>query len=173
MILYLIGFMGSGKSTTGTRLASKLGWEFIDLDTEIENKTGLTISQIFSEKGEEFFRSLETELLHELGNRKDLVISCGGGTPCFNNNMDYMNSRGHTIYLKLQARALTDRLIKSSANRPLIKGLSEKELQEYIEAALHNREPYYNMSKSIIKGLSLDLSQLIDHLKSEGLYNPL
>src|SRR5512133_3442701 len=99
-VIYLIGFMGSGKSTAGRELARLLGWSFTDLDTEVEKREGKTIRQIFAQKGEEYFRNLETKVLRDLNTLANSVISTGGGTPCHSDNMDFMLENGLTIYLK-------------------------------------------------------------------------
>ena len=124
--VYLIGFMGSGKTTTGLKLASLLGWEFKDLDKNIEENTGMTIPEIFSHHGEAYFREVESRILRSVEPVKNTVISTGGGTPCYSDNMDFMLNTGLTIYLKLNAGQLKSRLSDSNGERPLIKDLSEE-----------------------------------------------
>ena len=172
MVIYLLGFMGSGKTTAGKKLAAKLGWEFKDLDKHIEDKLGTTINEIFEGQGEEEFRRIETEELISLSTSRNLVLSCGGGTPCFNNNISLMNESGHTIYLRMSVKALKSRLLNSKSGRPLIKDLDEKELEAYIKETLSVRESYYMKSKGVVDALNLDIRQLSDHLESQGLYNP-
>ena len=135
-IVYIIGFMGCGKTTAGRKLASMLGWSFTDLDKTIEANTGETIPEIFSQKGENYFREVEAGILKSLKHHTNTVISTGGGTPCYGDNMDYMLETGLTIYLKLTPAQLKSRLLESTGKRPLIKDLSEEELLGFIEEKL-------------------------------------
>jgi shikimate kinase len=164
-ILYLIGFMGSGKSTVGKKLASLLEWSFIDLDNKIEEKTGRTISELFSEYGEESFRKIESEVLRSLKYQTNTVISTGGGTPCFENNIDFMNETGLTMYLKLNPMQLKGRLSESKGERPLIKDLSNPELLGFIENKLAAREQYYSKAELHIHGFDIDYDALISLVK--------
>jgi len=148
--IYLIGFMGSGKSTTGRRLAAYLNWSFLDLDEIIEKNTGMKIRDIFSEKGEEFFRLSESAALKETEFVSNTVIATGGGAPCFGRNMDFMLGHGLTIYLSLTPDKLKERLAKSDGKRPLLKGIGKENLEEYISAKLEEREKWYLSAKLII-----------------------
>jgi shikimate kinase len=158
-IVYLIGFMGSGKSTAGRKLASHLGWSFIDLDDKIEFRAGKAIKDIFSEHGEEYFRELESEVLKEFQNQTDIVISTGGGTPCFSGNMEYMNRTGLTVYLKLNPGQLKSRLAGTREERPLLKNLDDNSLLNFIEEKLEFREKWYSMADLIVDGFSADIVQ--------------
>jgi shikimate kinase len=136
--------MGSGKTTIGKVLANELGYSFIDMDTYIEHKMFQSVSQIFSEKGEKEFRLIEQSALHEIAEFENVVISTGGGAPCFFNNMDYMNARGLTVYLQLTPSELANRLENSHANkRPLIANRKGQELLQFIEDGLSKREAFY------------------------------
>jgi shikimate kinase len=147
--IFLIGYMGSGKTTIGKLLAEKLGYSFIDMDSHIEESQFKTVTQIFSELGEERFRLLERECLHEVAEFEDVVISTGGGAPCFFDNIDYMNSHGLTVYLNLSPAQLTERLEASKANkRPLLAERKGEELQQFIADGLAKRDPFY--SKAIL-----------------------
>jgi len=159
-ILYIIGFMGSGKTTTGIRVASLLDWSFIDLDKKIEEHTGLKIPEIFSLHGEDHFRIIEAEVLRSLVTVTNTVISTGGGTPCFGSNMELMLQTGLTVYLKLTPGQLLSRLNSSSEERPLIKNLSGENLLNFIEDKLKFREKWYERSELIINGFDPDLSNL-------------
>ena len=128
-IVYIIGFMGSGKSTAGKKLASLLGWSFIDLDKKIEEHTGKTIPEIFSQHGENYFRNVEAEVLRSLESQTKTVISTGGGTPCHGDNMDFMLETGLTLYLKLTSDQLKSRLSESKGERPLLKKLKKRIVQ--------------------------------------------
>jgi len=163
--IFLIGFMGSGKSTLGAQLARRLDFQFMDMDKLIEDTAELTIPEIFNEHGEEVFRKWEYDILLELCRREKLVISTGGGAPCHLGMMDLMNANGCTIYIELSPEALKDRLIQSRTERPLIKGKSEEELLEFITTLLSEREQYYSRSNLIVNGVNLNSKQLADLLK--------
>lgn len=151
--IFLIGYMGSGKSAMGRLLAKSLGLQFYDLDSYIEGKFYLTIAQIFDQQGEESFREKERLCLHELSEIEDVVIATGGGAPCFFDNMDFMNQKGHTLYLDLSVSQLQARLESSRAGvRPLLKDKSSWELQDYIEENLQKRMPFYSQAKHHISG---------------------
>ena len=164
--IYIIGFMGSGKSTAGKKLASLLGWTFVDLDKSIEEFAGKSIPEIFEQDGETVFRQIETKILRNLNSLKNTVISTGGGTPCYNDNMEYMLGTGLTLYLKLTPGQLKSRLSKSNGERPLIKDLGPRELQSFIEKKLADRERWYDRSDIIIEGIDLDVSMLLENVKS-------
>ena len=158
--------MGSGKTTAGKKLAALLGWSFIDLDKKIEGNEGKTIPEIFSENGEEYFRVSESSLLENLNLEKDTVISTGGGTPCYNNNMNIMLESGLTIYLKLTPLQLRSRLSGSKDERPLIKDLDHEMLLSFIKEKLSAREKYYKRSIIIVDGFDLDINSLLCKVKS-------
>lgn len=164
--VYIIGFMGSGKSTAGRKLATSLGWAFIDLDRRIEEKAGKTIPLIFSQNGEEHFRKIESETLHELDSGSNTVVSTGGGTPCHGKNMDFMLETGLTIYIKMTPGQLTSRLLVSSGERPLIKNIPDEKLMDFIENKLAVREKWYRRASIIADGTSLDISQLDSQVRS-------
>ncbi|MCJ7449823.1 MAG: shikimate kinase [Bacteroidales bacterium] len=159
-IVYIIGFMGSGKSTAGKKLAGKLGWAFIDLDKKIEEKSGKTISRIFSSDGEDFFRKIEAEVLKSMKNQTETVISTGGGTPCYGDNMDFMLKTGVTIYLKRTPAQLKKRLAESSGKRPLIQDIPDEQLLNFIEEKLVYREKWYNKAKISIESLKINYTLL-------------
>ena len=151
--VFLIGYMGSGKTTIGKLVAEKLGYGFVDMDAHIEEKYFNTISNIFAELGEEQFRLMEQRCLHEVSDFEDVIISTGGGAPCFFDNMEYMKSQGLTIYLKLTAAELTERLEASQANkRPLIAGRSGEELKKFIADGLAKREAFYLQAAYALSG---------------------
>jgi shikimate kinase len=145
--------MGSGKTTIGKLVAARLGYGFVDMDTHIENKQFKSVSQIFSEKGEAEFRRLEQSCLHEVAEFDDVIIATGGGAPCFFDNMDYMNSHGLTVYLKLTAKELADRLEAIGGNkRPLIASKKGEELRQFIAEGLSGREPFYDKAVYSLSG---------------------
>ena len=153
-IIYIIGFMGSGKSTMGKRLAALMGWQFLDLDEKIEEIAGKTIARIFSEDGEEEFRKIESETLKNLNPVANVIISTGGGTPCHSGNMDYMLEKGITVYLKMTPGQLASRLHDSSAERPLLKNIPDEKLLSFIGDKLCDREQWYSRAGIIVDGLN-------------------
>tara|TARA_B100000795_G_scaffold269750_1_gene260199 strand:- start:2041 stop:2562 length:522 start_codon:yes stop_codon:yes gene_type:complete len=147
--VFLIGFMGCGKSTFGRKLAKQLEWEFIDLDDYIEEQERCSISEIFKNKGEAYFRDLETKALQDSNQWINTIVSTGGGTPCFNDNIDLINKIGLSIYIKLSPEDLKIRLDGEKAKRPLIADLSDGELLSFIKLKLSERNTYYSSSKMI------------------------
>lgn len=159
--VFITGFMGSGKTTFGRALAKELGYQFIDLDLYIEARFRRTVAQLFAEKGETEFRRIERAMLHEVGEMADVVVSCGGGTPCFFDNAEYMNSAGTTVYLRASRERLIDRLARSRGRRPLIAGLTREDLGNYIDRALNDRAAHYNKARiSFESDLLEDASQI-------------
>ena len=140
--IILIGYMGAGKTTVGKALAAELGVPFYDLDWFITTRYRRSVPEIFAERGEEGFRDLERRMLHEAAEFEDIVLSCGGGTPCFFDNMDYMNSLADTIYLKATPEVLAAHLRMGKGKRPLLEGKSPEELEDTIRQMLTAREPY-------------------------------
>ncbi len=161
MIIFLIGFMGSGKSTLGKRLAKKLQYEFIDMDHFIEEKNGMTVQEIFAKRGEPWFRDQEEQFLETVDITINLVVATGGGAPCHGRNMELMNKKGITVYLKLNPPVLANRLINARVIRPLVAGLNHEELLAYIETKIADREPYYSQAKCIIKGENVRTEHVI------------
>lgn len=146
-LIFLIGFMGVGKTTIGKKLAKKLSIPFLDLDYLIEKKFKISINDFFEKYGEPTFRKEETLMLEEVitGNQS-AIVSVGGGLPCFNENMKRMNEAGTTCYLHRPAKELFQRLINSKAERPLLKDLNDEELLQFIEKKIEEREVYYNQA---------------------------
>lgn len=145
--VFLVGYMGVGKTTIGKLLSKELDVEFIDLDKYIENRYRKTIQEIFSEKGEAKFRIIECEMLREVATFHNVLISTGGGTPCFFNNMDLMNQHGVTIYIKASINQLVSRLLASRNVRPIIQNKSPEELKEFVKGHLAERDIYYSKAK--------------------------
>jgi shikimate kinase len=163
--IFLIGFMGSGKSTIGSRLARRIDYQHVDMDHLIEETAGMTIPGIFKEHGELVFRKWEKDILIELCRRENIVISTGGGAPCHDDLIAVMNEHGITIYIDLPGQVLKERLLHSKTERPLIKGMSEAELLEFISGKLKEREPFYRMAHHIVDGVSLNVDELVALLK--------
>ena len=145
--IILIGYMGAGKTTIGRALAKELGLDFYDLDWYIENRRRKKIPQIFEELGEEGFRKIEHNMLHEVAEFEDIIISCGGGTPCFFDNIDYMNQQAQVVYLHCTPEVLHGHLMMGRVERPLIKGKSPEELISFIKEQLATREQYYTKAR--------------------------
>lgn len=135
--------MAAGKTTLGKALAHDLGLQFIDLDHYIESRYRCTVSQLFAERGEEAFRQIERNMLHEVAEFEDVVISTGGGTPCFFDNMDYMNAQGTTVFLEASVDVIHTRLTIARVKRPLVVNKTAEELRQYITEMLERRAPYY------------------------------
>jgi shikimate kinase len=150
--LFLIGMMGSGKSFWAQRLSEKMNIDWMDLDQQIEKATSLTIKEIFAAYGEEYFREKEKDALHELSNYSNLIIAVGGGTPCFYNNMKWMDDHGITIWIDEPVEILAERLKKEKAHRPLIKDLSDEELFSFLSKKSAERASYYSQSQFHLKG---------------------
>lgn len=145
--IIIIGYMGAGKTTVGKALAKELGLQFYDLDWYIESRRHKTVPQIFAETGEEGFRKIEYDMLHEVAEFEDVVISCGGGTPCFFDNIDYMNRQGQVVYLKAEPEILYKHLKMGKTERPLLKGKSHEELLTFINEQLSRRAPFYEKAR--------------------------
>ena len=145
--IFLTGYMGSGKTTLGRALAADLNVQFIDLDHYIEQRYRKTIAQLFAENGEDGFRAIERRMLHEVGEFEDVIISTGGGTPCFFDNIEFMNAQGTTIYLDVPVERLFIRLCIARSKRPLIKDKNDEELRAFIIEQLEKRAPHYNKAQ--------------------------
>ena len=158
--IVLIGYMGSGKTTVGKALAKEIGLPFYDLDWYIESRMRKKVSQIFAERGEEGFRVIERNMLHEVAEFEDVVISCGGGTPCFFDNMDYLNSQAQVVYLRCEPEVLRMHLLMGKGDRPLLKGKSPEELIDYISEQVAYREQFYTKAR-----YTLDVSLMDNYEK--------
>lgn len=154
--IIIIGYMGAGKTTVGKVLAQTLGLPFYDLDWYIESRMRRTVKQLFDERGEDGFRLVERNMLHEAAEFEDVVISCGGGTPCFFDNMDYMNEQGDTVYLKASPEVLYGHLKMGKTVRPLLLNKTPEEVQVFIREQLKQREPFYSKARHTIDVNLLD-----------------
>lgn len=139
--------MGAGKTTLGKQLAKELNLPFYDLDWYIETRMRKKVAEIFAERGEDGFRVIERNMLHEVAEFENVVISCGGGTPCFYDNIDYMNGQADVVYLKGTPDVLCRHLRMGKSVRPLIVGKNDEELRSFIEEQLAYREQFYNKAK--------------------------
>jgi len=152
MRIFLVGYMGCGKSTIGRKLADLMGISFVDLDKYIEERYFKSVPAIFAEEGEKGFREKERIALLEVSQFEDVVVGTGGGAPCFFDNMEVMNDHGITVYISPDTDTLAMRLIKSKTERPLIAGKSRDELIRFIDEALIRRAPFYEKARIIIRG---------------------
>ena len=151
MRIFLIGFMGAGKTHWGKQVANRMGLPFHDLDELIVAQEGKSIAEIFTENGEEYFRLAEKQMLEELVEREDsMIISCGGGTPCFFNNIDFMKRYGIVVWLNTHVEVILQRLLKERMHRPLLKDIKDEDLRNHIIRKLNERRMYYEQADVII-----------------------
>ena len=160
--IIIIGYMGAGKTTVGKALARTLQLPFFDLDWYIEGRMRKTVAQLFAERGEEGFRQVERNMLHEVAEFEDVVISCGGGTPCFFDNMEYLNAQGETIYLKATPEVLYKHLQMGKTVRPLLRDKTPEETLDFINSQLAHREPFYNKAHHTLDVNLLDSYEKIN-----------
>ena len=154
--IILMGYMGSGKTTVGRALAKDLNMPFYDLDWSIESRMRKTVKQIFDERGEDGFRVIERNMLHEVAEFENIVVSCGGGTPCFFDNIDYLNQQGETVYLKCTPEVLHKHLSMGKTVRPLLLNKTPEQVKTYIEEQLQVREPFYSKAKHTVDVTLMD-----------------
>ncbi|MBV5312313.1 MAG: shikimate kinase [Prolixibacteraceae bacterium] len=168
MRIFLIGFMGCGKSTMGRALAASLNLTFIDLDTFLEERYFRTIPQIFAEEGEDNFRRKERKVLEEVASFDNVIVATGGGAPCFFDNMDLMNRSGFCVFLDVEIDSLVGRLIHAKTERPLIKGKSPEELRHFIGELMQKRRPFYEKAHYILKGKDILPEQVLELVRMEN-----
>ncbi len=154
--IFLIGYMGAGKTTLGKAFAREMNLSFVDQDWYIEERFHKTVQEIFAERGEQGFRELERQMLHEIAEFENVVISTGGGAPCFFDNMDFMNQKGETVFLNVAPEVLFSRLKLASQNRPILRGKTNEELKAFIAKALEKRAPFYSKAKYIFNADELE-----------------
>ncbi|MDB5288071.1 MAG: shikimate kinase [Mucilaginibacter sp.] len=161
-LIFLIGFMGCGKTTWGKKLASSLGYHFIDLDHVLEAQIGITIPEYFSTHGEDEFRKLESEILKTTQYPTNTIVSTGGGLPCFFDHMEWMNNHGQTVYIQLTPKALASRLDNPKTARPVLQDKKGDELITFIEQKLAEREGYYLQAIHTVNGIDLSVEKLAE-----------
>ncbi|GHT36238.1 shikimate kinase [Bacteroidia bacterium] len=173
--IFLIGYMGAGKTTIGKQLAGQMNLIFIDLDHHIEARYHRTISELFAEKGEEAFRDIERRMLHEVSMFENVLISTGGGAPCFFDNMEFMNSVGETVYIKVSPPELVNRLDMVRQTRPVLSGRRGNELLTFVTESLEVRKPFYEQASIIFEAEAMlndsDVSTLVYELEKILLVN--
>lgn len=165
--IILIGFMASGKSTLGKKLASKLAYTFVDTDALVEQLTGKSVSEIFEQDGEAVFREKEREVLQHLAHIENHVIATGGGLPCFFDNMERLNEMGVTVYLKASPNNITQRLLTAKKPRPLVAKKTEAELLLFVTDLLQEREKFYEQAKIILVGKEQRIPAVYERLQME------
>jgi shikimate kinase len=166
--IFLIGFMGAGKTHWGRMLSQRMQLPFFDLDTVITRTENKSISAIFTENGEEYFRYKEKEVLEELvSDHEKFILSCGGGTPCFFNNIMFMKETGKVVWLNTSIDVLKERLMKERLSRPLIRAIGDAELKSYISRKLGERKMYYGQADIIVDEASTTLNALVELLRDE------
>lgn len=168
MLIFLIGMMGSGKTTLGRQLAEELGYTFLDLDACIEQQAGQSVTDIFAQQGQERFRELERQALEEVAAKYSAaVVATGGGTPCFFDNMAYMNRHGETVFLNTPISEITTRLLATNlATRPLLSGKSEAEIKAFLTQTFAQRQRFYSQAKHKTQSISITaahLKQMLNH----------
>ena len=165
MKIFLIGFMGSGKTFWGKQLSEKLNVPFFDLDEKISEDVEKPISQIFAENGEEYFRIREKEVLHLLTESHDtFVMACGGGTPCFYNNIDYLKKKGLVIWISCSTDSIYQRLLKEKDQRPLISNIKDNELKAFITKKYASRKIYYRQANIVINEDDISLDKFVNSI---------
>lgn len=163
-LVFFLGYMGCGKSTVGCLLAKRWDYNYIDLDEMIEKEEGTSVSNIFAEKGETYFRSLETQMLKKLEDSKNTVISLGGGTPCFHQNMNLINQYGTSIWMYADSQTIFNRL-KSDTSRPILQDKTDTELLSFIQTHSESREEYYSQADYMVNGAQ-PIHILIDQIEN-------
>lgn len=157
-----MGYMASGKTTFGQALAERLGWDFIDIDAEVERRAGRPVASIIAEEGEQEFRRLESMALKATAARCHAVVACGGGTPCFRDNMEFMTLHGMTLWLIASPGRIASRVRLAGDSRPLLAGKSDDELIAFITSHLRSRQPFYCKASWRLSGENLESAEEID-----------
>lgn len=168
MIISLMGYMGSGKTLVSKELSVLNNFKIFDLDTEISKQNNHSITEIFKEKGEIFFRKIEKEVLEKiLSTEKNIILSLGGGTPCYYNNIDSINEKTISVFLKTNVKTLAQRLSSEKDKRPLIQNISNEDLPEFIAKHLFERNPFYNQAKITINTDNLSAREIAEEILTQ------
>ena len=163
--IYIVGYMGAGKTTAARRLAQRLGWEVADTDALFEEKYKISVNDFFNKYDEPLYRKLESEVLKSTESLENVVISTGGGTACYFDNMEWMNQHGLTVFMRISPQAAVDRVIHSRHKRPLVEGKSEAELTEFVNKHYASRLPFYEQAKITVKSEDLDVEGMMNTIK--------
>lgn len=165
MKIFLIGFMGSGKTHYGRLLSEKIGLPFFDLDEQISSHAGKSLTDFFEQDGEEAFRLTEKDLLHIITeSHESFIMACGGGSPCYFNNIDYMNQEGTTVWINTPTEIIFERLVKEKEKRPLIRDLADEKLKRFIHKKFADRRIYYEQAEIIVEDEPLDMDRLVEKI---------
>jgi len=165
--IYIVGYMGAGKTTAARRLAQRLGWGVADTDDLFEEKYKVSVCDFFNKYDEPLYRKLESEVLKETESLENVVVSTGGGTACYFDNMEWMNQHGLTVFLRISEKAVIDRLLHAKRKRPLAEGKSETELTAFVNQHYSSRLPFYKQAKITVKAEDSDLDYLIQLIENE------
>lgn len=163
--IYLVGYMGAGKTTAARRIAQRLGWDVVDTDALFEEKYRISVNDFFNKYDEALYRKLESEILKETESLEHVVVSTGGGTACYFDNMEWMNCHGLTVFMRISPQAAVDRVIHSRHKRPLAEGKSEEELTEFVSSHYAARIPFYEQARITVKSEDLDLDALMKQIE--------
>ena len=164
--IYLVGYMGAGKTTAAKRIAKRLGWGAVDTDALFEEKYKISVDDFFQKYDEPLFRKLESEILKTTENFDHTVISTGGGTACYFDNMDWMNRNGLTVFMRISPESVIYRVLHSHHKRPLARGKSEEELMEYVGWHYASRMPFYEQAQITVKSENFDLDGLMESIRA-------
>jgi shikimate kinase len=165
--IVLIGFMGAGKTTVGRQLAEALNLPFVDSDEWIELREGLTVSKLFEEKGEAYFRAVEREFLEELKSKEPSVVAVGGGLPCVDNNIKVLKELGLVIYLNVSLLTVLKRLKEEQLSRPLIAGVSGSDLHRFVEDLLSERVTFYKQADLFVPNESSSINKVVESIQKD------
>ena len=165
--IYLVGYMGAGKTTAAKRLARRLGWDVADTDALFEEKYRISVDDFFQKYDEPLYRKLESEILKSTEDSDHIVISTGGGTACYFDNMEWMNQHGLTVFMQISPKAAVDRVLHSRHKRPLARGKSEEELLEFVIRHYASRMPFYEQAKITVKSEDFDLDALMQRIETD------
>ena len=167
--IYLVGYMGAGKTTAARRIANRLGWEVADTDALFEEKYRISVDDFFKKYDEQLYRKLESEILKNTESLDNTVVSTGGGTACYFDNMEWMNRHGLTVFMRISPEAAVDRVIHSRHKRPLASGKSEAELMEYVRWHYASRLPYYEQAQLTVKSENFNIEDLVEKIPNDFL----
>lgn len=165
--IYIVGYMGAGKTTAAKRLARRLGWDVADTDALFEEKYRISVDDFFQKYDEPLYRKLESEILKSTGDSDHIVISTGGGTACYFDNMEWMNQHGLTVFMQISPKAAVDRVLHSRHKRPLARGKSEEELLKFVSRHYASRMPFYAQAKITVKSEDFDLDALMQRIETD------
>ena len=163
--IYIVGYMGAGKTTAARRLAQRLGWEVADTDDLFEEKYKISVCDFFNKYDEALYRKLESEVLKSTEILENVVVSTGGGTACYFDNMEWMNQHGLTVFMRISPQAAVDRVVHSRHKRPLVEGKSEEELTEFVNKHYASRIPFYEKARITVKSEDLDVDDMMNTIK--------